>query len=281
MKPETLKLLFVLAHPDDETFGAGGTIALYTRRGVAVHLVCATRGEVGEAPPGYRGYASIAEMREAELKCAAEVLGLDAVHFLGYRDSGMAGSPDNSHPRALAAADTATVAREIARYLREFRPHVVVTFDPIGGYLHPDHIATHHATVRAFHLAADAREEIGGLPAHRAQKLYYLTFSRRFLRAVIRALRLFGRDPRKFGTNQDVDITKIAEHDFPIHATISVGSAADVKAKAIACHASQAAGFGGIGRLLQRMIAGSETYMRAIPETPPARMERDLFEGIK
>ena len=97
-------LLAVLAHPDDETFGMGGTLALYARRGVNVHLVCATRGEVGEVAPHFlENFQSIGDLREHELRCAAQKLGLSSVDFLDYRDSGMAGSPENEHPQALAA----------------------------------------------------------------------------------------------------------------------------------------------------------------------------------
>ena len=104
-------LLAVLAHPDDETFGMGGTLALYAQQGAAVHLVCATRGEVGDVDPEYmQGYDSIADRREHELRCAAQMLGLAGVHFLDYRDSGMPGSEDNHHPRALAAAPLDEVA---------------------------------------------------------------------------------------------------------------------------------------------------------------------------
>ena len=94
-------LLAVLAHPDDETFGMGGTLALYSRRGVDTYLICATRGEVGDMDPELmRGYDSIAERREAELRCAAGHLGLTDIIFLNYRDSGMPGSADNQNPRA-------------------------------------------------------------------------------------------------------------------------------------------------------------------------------------
>src|SRR5512145_1217724 len=89
-------LLAVLAHPDDETFGTGGTLAFYARRGVKVHLVCATRGESGDVDEEFlRGYKTIAERREHELRCAAGNLGLAGVHFLDYRDSGMPGWPEN------------------------------------------------------------------------------------------------------------------------------------------------------------------------------------------
>ena len=95
--PNQRILLAVLAHPDDESFGTGGTLALYAQQGAQVYLVCATRGEVGEMDPKHmRGFNSIAERREDELRCAAEKLGLTKVFFLNYRDSGMPGSPDNS-----------------------------------------------------------------------------------------------------------------------------------------------------------------------------------------
>ena len=88
-------LLAVFAHPDDETFGTGGSLAHYASQGVDVHLVCATRGEVGEVEPELmKGYQSIGELREHELRCAAQHLALAGVHFLDYRDSGMEGSPE-------------------------------------------------------------------------------------------------------------------------------------------------------------------------------------------
>src|SRR3990172_10089795 len=176
------RLLAVLAHPDDETFGTGGTLALYARLGVEVHLVCATAGEVGEAPPDLKGFASVGEMRKSELRCAAQTLGLTQVHFLGYRDSGMPGSPDNLHPQALAAAPLEKVAREVAALIRRIRPQVVITFDPIGGYRHPDHIAIHNATVLAFEAAGDAARFPASLPAYRPARLYFHTFQRPWLR---------------------------------------------------------------------------------------------------
>src|SRR5262245_41936545 len=104
----------VYAHPDDETFGHGGTIARYASAGVAVHYACATRGEVGGvAPELLEGYTDVAALRTAELECAARTLGMAAVHFLGYRDSGMAGSPDNQHPAALVQAPVERVAGQV------------------------------------------------------------------------------------------------------------------------------------------------------------------------
>jgi LmbE family N-acetylglucosaminyl deacetylase len=280
-KPTNRRLLAVFAHPDDESFGPGGTLALYARRGVDVHLICATRGEVGDAPADLNGFASIGEMREDELRHAASVLGLQAVHFLGYRDSGMPGSPDNHHPQALAAASVNEVARQVAAYIREIRPQVVITFDPIGGYRHPDHIAIHQATVSACQMAGDASQDINGLAAYSPQKLYYSTFSRRFLRGIVRVLPWLGQDPQHFGKNKDIDLASLVENDFPIHATISIREVLRLKEQASACHASQGGGFSGPVRWFQRWLGSSDTFMRAIPATSPPHTERDIFEGIE
>jgi LmbE family N-acetylglucosaminyl deacetylase len=275
-------LLAVLAHPDDETFGLGGTLALYSRRGVEVHLVCATRGEVGEMDPQYmRGFNSIAERREAELRCAAEKLGLAGVHFLNFRDSGMTGSEDNHHPQALAAQPVDKVAADVAHFIRLLKPQVVVTFDPIGGYKHPDHIAIHRATVKAFHLAGEVDGD--GLPAFKAQRLYFETMPRGFLRLAVRLMPLFGRDPHKFGVNKDVDLTEFAFVDFPIHAVVDYRPVTAIRDEASACHASQGGMqvSRGLFGMLRRWIGYRDLFMRAYPEAVRAgRKERDLFAGV-
>ena len=272
------RLLAVLAHPDDETFGIGGTLALYARRGVSVSLICATRGELGEAPPDLRGCATVGDMRENELRQAASVLGLEAIHFLGYRDSGMAGSPGNHHSQALAATPVDQVARQVAGHIRLIRPQVVITFDPIGGYGHPDHIAIQRATVEAFRMAGDAGQDINCLPPFSPQKLYYATFSRRFLRAVVKLMRLFRQDPHHFGKNRDIDLTSLVDVDFPVHASIATGEVVRLKEQAAACYVSQGGGGTSRAQKLQRWFDRSETFMRAIPATPPVGLERDLFE---
>lgn len=278
--PTGRRLLAVFAHPDDETLGTGGTLALYSKRGVEVYLICATRGEVGEAATGLKGFASIGEMREDELRSAASVLGLKDVYLLGYRDSGMPGALDNSHPQALEAAPLEQVARQIAGYIRKIRPQVVMTFDPIGGYGHPDHIAVHRATVAAFDTAGDPAQDIDGLPPYAPQKLYYATFSRRTLRWAVRLMRLLGRDPHHFGRNRDIDLASLADVDFPTDASVSVREVQQIKARATAFYVSQTGGIGRIVRWLQRWFGGSETFMRAIPPAEPGRLERDLFEGL-
>jgi N-acetyl-1-D-myo-inositol-2-amino-2-deoxy-alpha-D-glucopyranoside deacetylase len=274
-------ILSVLAHPDDESFGMGGTLALYAARGVDVHLVCATRGEVGEvAPELLKGFNSIAELRESELRCAAGILGLKGVHFLDYRDSGMPGSPDNRHPQALAAQPLDEVAANVVCYIRELKPQIVLTFDPIGGYRHPDHIAIQRATVRAFEQAANPAFASESLPVCNPERLYFHTMPHSIMKLAVKLLPLIGRDPHKFGTNGDIDITAIAAVDFPIHVRINIRSVLEKKEKAGACHASQGGGrMGGnlVGFLL-RMFSGTEIFMRAYP--PPRQGEKvltDLF----
>lgn len=276
-------LLAVLAHPDDETFGMGGTLAFYASRGAEVHLVCATRGEVGEMDPKFlEGFSSVAERRESELCCAAEILGLKAVHFLDYRDSGMPGSPDNTHPMALAAQPVEEVAEKVAHWIRKLKPQVVLTFDPVGGYYHPDHIAIHKATVAGVDLAIQPEGGEAGLEGYAIQKFYYHTMPKGFLSTAVFLMKLVGRDPSKFGTNKDIDLEAIARVNFPTHAVIRYNRVEKLRAKASACHESQGGrkmGGGPLGFLLH-LFSAKDTFMRAIPPVTSGKVERDLFDGV-
>ncbi len=276
-----MTLLAVLAHPDDESFGMGGTLALYASRGVDVHLVCATRGEVGEvAPELLKGFESIAQLRESELRCAAGVLGLTGVHFLDYRDSGMPGSADNTHPQALAAQPLDEVAAKVVRYIRELKPQVVLTFDPIGGYRHPDHIAIQQATVRAFEQAGNPEFAPESLPVYTPDRLYFHKMPNGLLKFAVKFLPFIGKDPHKFGNNGDIDLVPIAEVNFPTHARINIRSVLKKKEKAGACHASQGGGRmgGGMVSLLMRLFSGTESYMRAYPlAVKDEKLAVDLF----
>jgi N-acetyl-1-D-myo-inositol-2-amino-2-deoxy-alpha-D-glucopyranoside deacetylase/mycothiol S-conjugate amidase len=283
--PQARTLMFVGAHPDDETFGLGATLAHYAAQGVSVYYACATRGDVGSADPEHlEGHATAADMRWAELTCAARELRLADVIYLGYRDSGMPGAPDNAHPNALAAAPLDEVTARVVKVLREVKPQVVITFDPIGGYRHPDHIAIHSATVRAFHAASDPAQfhELG--PAYLPQKLYYTVFPRRLLKWAIRVLPIFGHDPRRFGRNKDIDLTAFASVEFPIHAAIRASrQAVEMRQRATACHASQLAGgppLRGVMGLLMRLSTVNDTFMRVHPPVNGRVRERDLFEGV-
>jgi len=275
-------LLSVLAHPDDESFGMVGTLALYAEKVVEVHLICATRGEAGEVGPEYlKGYQSISDLREAELKCASVHLGLAEVHFLDYRDSGMTGSPDNEHPSALCQAPTEEVATKIAEMIREIKPQVVLTFDPVGGYHHPDHIAIHKASEVAFHIAGDQSFKTQ-LSPFKPDKLYYHTISRRFIRIAVQLIRMFGRDPKQWGENRDIDLTLLAADDFPVHAMINYHAVEDRKQAASFCHASQGGAGLAKGPLswVYRFLSRKDQFMRAYPPPGPGDRETDLFEGI-
>ncbi|HSO27469.1 MAG TPA: PIG-L family deacetylase [Anaerolineales bacterium] len=277
-------LLAVLAHPDDESFGMGGTLALYASRGVAVHLVCATRGEAGEMDAEYlEGFDSIAERREHELECAARSLGLADVHLMDYRDSGMPGTEANRHPQALVNAPLEQVTAQVVDYIRALKPQVVLTFDPIGGYRHPDHIAIQRATVQAFEQAGqDSYQSPEGLPPYQPQKLYFHTISRRFLRFVVKILPLFGKDPTRWGRNNDIDLASLAIEDFPMHALIDYRDVRDRKDEASACHASQggSAMIRGVMGWVMRLAGSKESFMRAYPPPANGTHERDLFAGV-
>jgi N-acetyl-1-D-myo-inositol-2-amino-2-deoxy-alpha-D-glucopyranoside deacetylase len=283
--PNPLIMLVCLAHPDDETFGMGGTLALYARQGVQIHLVCATRGDVGDVDEELlKGFSSIAERRESELRCAAQILGLAGVHFLGYRDSGMPGTPDNQHPNALAAQPVDEVAAKLVHYMRLLRPQVVVTSDPIGGYKHPDHIAIHKATVCAFELTADPAYQ-NDLASFKPEKLYYQTMPKQFIRWAVRLAPLLRMDPHHFGRNGDIDLASLLEEgDFHIHARIDCRSVRQVRDEATACHSSQLGGGGmsqrGPVAFLRRYFGLTETFMRAYPVPESGLHERDLFEGV-
>lgn len=144
-------LLVAIAHPDDETLGIAGTMARYAEQGWGVTLVCATRGEVGEiADPSLATPETLGAVREQELRDASRVMGIEDVRFLGYRDSGMEGTPENRDPRALCNADPDAVAAAIAALINDVRADVVLTWDASGGYGHPDHIAVHRTATAAF-----------------------------------------------------------------------------------------------------------------------------------
>ncbi len=284
MEKSTSTLLAVLAHPDDESFGMGGTLAVYANKGYNVYLVCATRGEAGTVDAEYmQGFNSIAELRESELRCASQHLGLKGVYFLDYRDSGMPGSEDNKNPQAQINHPLDEVAGKVVKYMRELKPDIVLTFDPIGGYQHPDHIHIHKATVLAFEKSDDPafHPEAGG--PYKPRALYFSVFPHRLLRWVTRLMPIFGVDPSRFGRNKDVDLKALVEFDFPIHSRVKISAVSEVKVEAGACHASQ--GGGGMTRgwmgFFTRAFGESENYMRAYPPVNGNhRITSDLFDGI-
>ncbi|MFH1647424.1 MAG: PIG-L family deacetylase [Chloroflexota bacterium] len=282
VKPRTL--IFVGGHPDDETFGLGGTLARYAAAGVRVYYVCATRGELGSPDPeNYPGEEAFANIRWAELECASQILGLSGVIHLGYRDSGMPGSAENRHPRALAAAPPEEVTGRIVRVIRELKPQVVITFDPIGGYRHPDHIAVHNATVQAFHAAGDAARYPEAGPAFQPQKLYFHIFPRGILKLAVKLLPLLGQDPHRFGRNKDVDLASLVEVDFPVHAALRHDKQLLARRdRAAACYVSQAdtgPPRAGLLSFFFRFVRQRDNFTRVYPPGDKRR-ETDLFQGV-
>jgi N-acetyl-1-D-myo-inositol-2-amino-2-deoxy-alpha-D-glucopyranoside deacetylase/mycothiol S-conjugate amidase len=285
-------LLAILAHPDDESFGPGATLAKYVQAGVAVHYLCGTRGEMGTTDAEHmQGYTETGDMRWAELTCATQELGLTGLHHLGFRDSGMPGAESNNHPNALTNQPVELVAARIAHYVRLLKPQVILTHDTIGGYRHPDHIMLNKATVMFFERMHDpaAFPDPDGLPDYFPQKLYYAIFSRRFLKLMARVLPLVGQDARKFGRNKDIDLVSLTNVDFPTHTVIDVrGEPLIRKQKASDCHKSQLAGGpprNGPMALVARVIgfnADRDSFMRAYPVVNGnlPRLETDLFEGV-
>lgn len=284
MKQRTL--MFFGAHPDDETFGIGATLASYVMSGSRVYYVCSTRGEEGTVDAKYlKECGSIAEVRWKELQAAAKVLGLADVIWLGYRDSGMAGSGSNKHPDALAMAPIEEVAARMVKIIREVKPDVIITHDASGGYGHPDHIATHKAAHRAFHAAGDSLQYPEAGAAFQPSKLYFSVRPHGLMKLMVKLMPLFGQDPHHFGRNRDIDWTRRMAIEYPVHAVVHITSEArEIRARAAACHASQGGGqprrrapF--LFRVAEAFRRSQDCFTREYPP-PTRRREHDLFEGL-
>lgn len=172
-------LLAIFPHPDDETFSAGGLMAAAVESGFRVVLDCVTRGEAGESSnPEFDSPEKLGLARELELAAAMQALGVNEIHHLGYRDSGMAGSPEAEHPQAFLRATVEVVAKRLAIEIRELQPSIILTFGEDGVYGHPDHVHTHRAVERAVLLAADPTALPGHETAWQTPELYFCTAPR-------------------------------------------------------------------------------------------------------
>ena len=281
-----LSLLAAYGHPDDEQ-GVSGLMHKYANAGVNVTLVCATRGEVGEIAPGVDANPqNLGEVREEELRCAAEKIGISNLYFLDYRDSGMIGTPPNDDPRCLWQANLMEVVEKLVRLVRRHKPQVMLTFDPNGGYGHPDHIKIHQATTIAYFVAGDARifpEQISkeGLAAWSPLKLYWGAFARsRF--------EIFAKLAEKSGSplpEQFNQIMKRAMPDEVITTRIDVAELVDLKLNALFCHASQMDPNNMWSKMPERIRKEgmkTETLIRVESRVEPIEgVEDDIFAGIK
>ena len=259
----------ILAHPDDESLGMGGTLAKYASEGVCISLVTATRGERGwiGAETDYPGPDALGRLRAAELAAAAQILGLQAVIFLGYRDG------------ELAQVAPAGVINQLVTHLRKHRPHVVVTFDPFGAYGHPDHIAISQLTTAAVVAAADPNYgHVETWPAHRVSKLYYRVVTQTEIVAYQAALGELA-----------MEVNGVERH-FVIWPDWAVTTRLDTSAywpqvrQAVACHQSQLPDLQTLQNLpddQHRRLWGSQTYYRTFSLVNSGNREEDLFTGLR
>ena len=174
------------------------------------------------------------------------------------------------------------MAGRVVKYIRELKPDIVLTHDPIGGYKHPDHIHLHKATKLAFEKANDASFHPEAGAPFKPQALYYQIFPRGVLKWAVRLMPLFGQDPEKFGRNKDVNIKELADVNFPLHVRLDIRSVAEIKREASAQHASQggeqprSGWFGFVAKL----YGEREEFMRAYPDVVDQSFRRrsDLFD---
>ena len=275
-------LLAVFAHPDDEAFGTGGTLARYAEQGYKVYLVCATRGEAGEiSDPSFATPENLGQVREQELRCAAETMGISELIFLDYRDSGMAGTPENDDPRAFDNAPAEEVVPRLVGIIRRLRPQVVVTFEPNGGYGHPDHKAIHRHTREAFHAAADGDLFPQQGPPWQATRLFYSAIPRSFFMDMRKQLKEMGEDIT------DYDIFENAEAGWPddqVNVRLDVSSTVEDKWDALNCHRTQF----GPGNLFRRLpedqvkkLMSWEYFALAWPKPENCQQLNSLFDGLE
>jgi LmbE family N-acetylglucosaminyl deacetylase len=286
---EKRTILGIFAHPDDETFGPGGTLAKYAASGANVHVIIGTDGDAGSVEAAHkRGEGrTLAQERQEELTNAALLLGITTIWNLPYRDSGMRGSPDNEHPRALIRQPITTLIAELTDYIRRMRPQVIITHDPFGGYGHPDHIRLCEVVTAAFYQAgnSDYYGLDSNLTPYAPQKLYFRAYDRKLLQWIVRFMNLSGQNPRQVGRNRDINLEEISAWEIPIHAEIDITAFMDQKERASQAHASQYGGGPSYMRVIpayfRRRLASKEQFSLAYPSPYPKQRDTDLFAGVR
>jgi LmbE family N-acetylglucosaminyl deacetylase len=266
----------IFAHPDDETLGAGGTLAKYAAEGVETYLVTATRGERGwfGAADDNPGPAELGRMREAELRAAAVLLGLREVNFLDYVDGD------------LDQADPSDAIAELVGHLRRVRPQVVVTFSPDGAYGHPDHIAisqfAHAAVVCAAHAGAAhaGAADAGQAAPHRVQKFYYMVDSK----STVDLFETLMGGAITMPVD-GVERRQVAWEEWAVTTRIDAAEHWQTVLKAILCHKTQLPSLGAVADWPEdthRRIWGNATFYRAFSLVNGGRIpETDLFAGLR
>jgi LmbE family N-acetylglucosaminyl deacetylase len=274
---ETLTLMAVHAHPDDEASSTGGVLATYSGQGVRTVVVTCTNGEFGDAlggvKPGQDGHDKdeVAQLRLAELRESCKILGVTDLELLGYHDSGMPDWDYKDRPEAFCNVPVADVAARIATLIERYRPQVVVTYDDQGMYQHPDHV---HAS-----LAAAAAVAGTGIPA----KLYLTAMRGSDWQKVWEALRAAGVEapgPDRF-TPQLRE--QMAEAEQRITTTVDIRPVLARKRDALLAHASQISDswFSKIPAQIAENAFGQENFIRASDATGVPVPEDDLFAGLR
>jgi LmbE family N-acetylglucosaminyl deacetylase len=267
-----LRLCGVFAHPDDETLGAGGTLARYGAEGVETYVVTATRGQRGRYRDGsnHPGPEALGRIREAELRAAAATLGVKEVTLLDYSDKDL----DRAAPREII--------NHLVRHLRRIRPQVVITFDPAGAYGHPDHIAICQFATAAVTAAVDpsyAPPADGGPPAHRVSKLYYMGWPAPKWQAYQEAFKTL------VSKVDGVERQAVPWPDWALTTSIDTSGYWEQVWRAVQCHESQMAIYGALGHLSEqhhRGLWGSQEFYRAMSLVNGGRArETDLFDGLR
>ena len=269
---DTLRLLCVFAHPDDESMGMGGTLTKYAAQGVETHLVCATRGERGWFGPEEQnpGLDVLGKIRERELESAVNILDMKGLYFLDYIDG------------EVDTVDPAEAIRKIVTHIRRVMPQVVVTFPPDGNYGHPDHIAVGQFTSAAIICAADATyTDSENFAPHRVSKLYYMVDSQDFVNLVAPFV-----GDMTFPVDEQIR-GEIAWKDWMITTRIELAETAACHTawRAIQCHKSQLPSLGLLAEMHEdagvAVLARQGTFYRAFSLVNGGRkIENDLFEGI-
>jgi mycothiol S-conjugate amidase len=277
-------LLTIHAHPDDEASKGAGTVARYHRQGVHTVLVCCTGGEAGDIlnpamdRPDVR--SRLQEVRLKELDLAASIIGYDEVVLLGYRDSGMPGTPENSDPRSFARAPLDEAVGRLVAVIRRVRPQVIVTYpDDQTGYPHPDHLRVHEITLPAFEAAGDpAKYPDAGRP-WQPIKLYYTGWSRRRVVAMHDKFIELGLE----SPFDDKWFQRPAVDDKTT-TTIDINGYAEVRDQALMAHATQvdptSKFWFGLPPEVSRTVFPYEEYVLARSLVPTSLPEDDLFSGV-
>ncbi|MER7461967.1 N-acetyl-1-D-myo-inositol-2-amino-2-deoxy-alpha-D-glucopyranoside deacetylase [Streptomyces sp. NPDC097981] len=290
------RLLLVHAHPDDESINNGVTMAKYAAEGAHVTLVTCTLGEEGEViPPGLAHLApdrddTLGAHRIGELAAAMAELGVTDHRFLGgpgrFRDSGMMGAEQNRRPGSFWSADVDEAAAHLVEVIREVRPQVLVTYDPDGGYGHPDHIQAHRVAMRGAELAAEPtyRRDLGDAWAIR--KIYWNRVPRSVVEEGFVRLKAAGTATPFPGVASPDDVPGVVE-DGRITAEIAADEAfAAAKAAAMRAHATQIAvegSFFALSNDLAQPLFTREYYelVAGEPGVLAGEREQDLFAGVR